>query len=325
MGSLGEAMFFGVMFLIGSVSLAALLTSHIMYPREGAYEYGFGFRLVVLVMASLILIGGGGVVRAVLQVGTSAERRSVLARRAADIQFIGNALQSTRAYPNVPADANLTNSPGTRLAFRLPMGQSPAWRLLAAAVFCLVWNGIASVLVTLAVNSHLAGDPEWFLTFFAAPMIVVGIWSMYYFIQQMLIHTGIGPTVVEISNHPLFPGQCYDIVVSQAGRLKVRALEVQLICQEEATYHQGTDIRTEFHTTLCQRVLYRENFAIEPGMPFEQRASLRIPQDVMHSFQANYSGVHWKLVVHGDAESWPPFQRSFPIIVYPAIDGGKEI
>jgi hypothetical protein len=30
-------------------------------------------------------------------------------------------------------------------------------------------------------------------------------------------------------------------------------------------------------------------------------------------------------VVRGEAESWPPFERAFPVIVYPAHDGHETL
>jgi hypothetical protein len=37
----------------------------------------------------------------------------------------------------------------------------------------------------------------------------------------------------------------------------------------------------------------------------------------MHSFVSAHNSVNWKIVVNGEAEQWPPFVRSFPLIVYP--------
>jgi hypothetical protein len=37
----------------------------------------------------------------------------------------------------------------------------------------------------------------------------------------------------------------------------------------------------------------------------------------MHSFQTPHNGVRWKLVVQGQVEGWPEFERGFAIVVYP--------
>jgi hypothetical protein len=310
-------LFFGVLFLLGSFSLAYLVASSFIAATPQLYRPGFGYWLMVIVMGSFTLIGGSGVVYTVLQVGTSAERRSAMARRAADMELIRDAVPSDQEYPTIPGDANLTNSPGVRLAYRLPVTHSGPWVLFSAAAFFLVWNGIATVLVTIAINSHLAERPDWFLTAFIIPFLAIGVWATYYFVQQMLLHTGIGPTTVEISDHPLHFGDRCRLFLSQAGRLQMRSLELSLVCEEETTYRQGTDIRTERCRVFCESVFEEKDFKIEPSKAFERECELVVPCQVMHSFRAKHNAVHWMLVACGDAKSWPTFRRSFPLVVYP--------
>ncbi len=323
-GGLGEALFFGILFLLGAMSLAYLVVSRVVSSTPQLYQPGFGFWLMVLVMVSFTLIGGSGVILTVLQVGTSVERRSAMARRAEGIDLISEALPSQRAFPNVPRDANLTNSPGIRLAYRLPVTHSGPWILFAATAFFLVWNGITAVLAMVAAKSHVAERPDWFLTIVVLPFVVIGIWATYYFVQQMMLHTGMGPTTVEISDHPLVPGRTYQLFLSQAGRLRVRSLELFLVCEEETTFRQGTDIRTERCRVLCESILLREDFKIEPSKAFECECKLPVPKGVMHSFRAKHNAVHWMLLARGQAKSWPAFERSFPVVVYPT-DCPREI
>ncbi|NJO14086.1 MAG: hypothetical protein HC870_02780, partial [Rhizobiales bacterium] len=67
---------------------------------------------------------------------------------------------------------------------------------------------------------------------------------IYYCSKQFLIATGIGPTLVEISDYPFYPGRVYRLFLSQGGRLTINSLEVLLVCDEKATYQQGTNTRT---------------------------------------------------------------------------------
>ncbi len=319
LGSVGEALFFAALFVLGAISLAAVITSQ--FVREAPDELrfsGWALWLLILVLGSFLLIGGGGVIYTVLHVGASAERRSALVKRAGNIELLSATSFSPKDYPNVPRDTNQTDSPGITLAYRLPIAQSPLWKLIAAAVFSLVWNAISSVLLVVAIESHVLGNPEWFLTIFVVPFVTVGAWAIYYFVKQVAVHAGIGPTSVEVSDHPLRPGDRYSIFVSQAGRLSVKRLELLLVCEEEATYHQGTDLRTEVRRVHESRVFCREDFEINPGIPFEHECDLRMPENVMHSFQSHYNRVQWKLVVKGEADGWPTYERSFPVVVYPA-------
>ena len=92
-----------------------------------------------------------------------------------------------------------------------------------------------------------------------------------------------------------------------------------LVCDEEATYRQGTDTRTERRRVYEQVVFAASEFEIYPEMPYEHECDLEFPTDVMHSFQSDHNAVQWRLVVHGVVEKWSNYERVFPIVVYPAV------
>ena len=71
-GGLGEAVFFGALFLLGAVALAYLIASRFVAVPAGPYQPGFGFWLMVLAAASLAFFGGGSVIYTVLNLETSA-------------------------------------------------------------------------------------------------------------------------------------------------------------------------------------------------------------------------------------------------------------
>jgi hypothetical protein len=319
LGGLGEVLFSGALFVLGIASLTSVLAARV-FPlgQQAPLTPGFGFWVVVLMSASLVVIGGVGVIYSVLQVGTSRERRAAIGRRAEQMDLLHEAPDQREDFPTVPHDVNLTNSPGTTLAFRLPTTHNSAWRLAASTVFALLWNGIATILISLAATRLGAGHPDWLLSLAALVFAAVGIWAIYYFIQQMQSHTGIGPTLVEISAHPLYPGHSYQVFVSQPGRLAVSRLELAVVCEEEATYHQGTDVRTERQAIYEESLFVKEAFQIEPRAAFEHSCELQIPAGAMHSFQSTHSAVNWKLVVRMEAASWPRCERSFPIVVHPS-------
>ena len=279
--------------------------------------------LIFIVPASFILIGGGGLIYRVLHWGKSAERSAAMAQRAARRDPFELNGRSGPEFPHVPSGGDITNSPGTTLKFRLPIGTSPGWALFGTLVACVLWNGIVSVFVVIAVSSYVDGDPDWFLTLFIVPFLVVGIILIVVLVRQLLVTTGIGPTMVEISDHPLVPGGRYRFFVSQTGRLQVNVLMVSLVCEEEATYRQGTDTRTETRQVYRREVYRREGFEVHRGLPFETECELSVPAGAMHSFKADQNEIQWKLVVEGDIAGWPDFKRDFPVIIRPH-DGGSS-
>ncbi len=312
-GTVGEILFFAALFAAGAVALTALLTSELFKP-------GFGFWVMVLVVSSFMLLGSGGVLLTLFHAGASPERRSALVKRAAQIDLRAESGTRRPRLPNVPSDANFINSPGVKLRYRLPVAQSSSWRLVLAGVFCSIWNISAVLVVAVAINSFLTGRPEWFLTIFAIPFVVIGGWSVYDFVRQWMRYAGTGITALEISHHPLRPGRKYTVSLSQAGRIGFRSLAVHLVCEESATYRQGTDIRIERRRRFDRQLCRRTDIRIDPGMPFEYEFPLQLPEDAMHSFQSEHNAVDWMLVVHGQAEAWPPFERCFPLLVYPSDD-----
>ncbi|NLX97255.1 MAG: DUF3592 domain-containing protein [Rhodopirellula sp.] len=274
------------------------------------------------VPVSLILIGGGGLIYRLVSWGKSDERRSALVRKAASLapfEPAGGGLD----FPNVPNMYDIINSPGTTLRYRLPMTASPFWALAATLAACLFWNGIVGLFVVFAINGHVSGAPDWFLTVFLVPFALVGVGLIYYFVRQLLVTTGIGPTMVEVSDHPLRPGERYQIFLSQTGRLRVNSMEILLVCEEEATFRHGTDTRTETRRVFEQPLFRREGFEVHRGMPFENLCDFEIPPGAMHSFKSPHNEVNWNVLVRGDVANWPNYERSFPIIVYPG-EGGKS-
>jgi len=295
-------------------------------PRTAVLVRGYTWWiwLAFIVPLSFVAIGGGGLIYAIVHWGTSAERRAALARRAQQYAPFDEDPSSASQYPRVPNGSGITDSPGTRLRFRLPVARSPAWAVLGLLVAAVLWNGTVSVFAVVAVSGLLEGDPDWFLTLFTLPFALVGMGLIALLVRQLLVTTGIGPTLVEISDHPLRPGGRYALFLSQAGRLAMKSLRVLLVCEEEASYRQGTNSRRETCQVQRQVIFSREGFAVRSGMPFEVECDLPVPVGAMHSFKADHNEIQWKLVVEGEASGWPAFSRSFAVVVRPAASSTTE-
>lgn len=278
--------------------------------------------LVFLVPAAFVLVGGGGLIYTLVTWGKSAERRAATAAGVAHAKAPGANGRGRAEFPYVPLPVGVTDSPGTKLAFRLPAAAGSTWAVLMTLGAAVLWNGIVAALAVVAVGGHLRGEPDWLLTIFLVPFAVGGVALVVWFVRQFLAAAGIGPTLLEISEQPLVPGRRYRVFLSQAGKLKLRSLEMVLACDEEATYRHGTNARTESHRVFQQAVLCRKEFEVGRGEPFEADCELDVPAGAMHSFKADHNEISWRLVVRGTPDGWPPYERSFPVIVCPAADGG---
>ena len=273
---------------------------------------------VSLVWGAFVLTGAGGLLYTWLHWGKSAERRVALEQRVRRPELLMGNGRAQPEFPFVPDGGDITNSPGTHLKYRLPIGTSPGWLMFTALTIAIIWNGIVAVCGVWAINDFRTGQPGWHVSLlFTIPLAVVGIGLLAWFVRQLLVTTGIGPTQVEISDHPLVPGQTYRLFLSQPGRLSFNQLTVSLVCYEETTFHQGSNTRTENCEVFRQTLLSLEQFEVQPGSPLETDCEFTLPVTAMHSLKAANNAVTWKLVVEGHVAGWPDFTRAFPVILRP--------
>lgn len=269
-----------------------------------------------------ISLGVGGLGYVVFNWNKSHERRAALTQ-AARAEVFEEAHPGSSSFPYVPDDEPFSNSPGTTLAYRLPSA-GPRWSLLGFGLAAVIWNGLVVLASVFALQEALAHPTQvlaWLPVLFVGVMGGAGAWLVVQVARQLLVATGVGPTIVEVAEHPLAPGDEVELFVSQAGRMRLNTLEVRLVCEEEAVFRQGTNTRTAIETVFSQEVLSRQALQLHAEAPLEARGPLRIPDEAMHSFEAVHNRIRWKIVVVGDVAGWPNFQREFTVLVYPTRQG----
>jgi hypothetical protein len=314
-GTLGVAALDLALVLIGVAGLYWLL-AHVLWSQGEPHGW-LAWAAVVIPLAPI----GYGVTDLVVLVWRSlatTERRAAVAQMASDWELPGLGPEVSRpTLPAVPPIDSVVDSAGVRLAFRLPSDAASGQMSFALAAVCVVWNTLVIVFGVRVVQQHWTGPPNWLLTWMLVPLALAGGWTIYALVRQVLLTTGTGTTLLEVSEHPLYPGRSYEAFLSQTGRLQVRWFQVQLVCEERATYPQGTDTRTANATVYRAPVLNERKFEIPPGGAFEKHFNIAVPGAAMHSFSAPHNAVSWMLVVRGRMARWPEFERHFPLYVYP--------
>jgi hypothetical protein len=315
-GLLAEGALFAALLAVGAYGLYWLIAKVLLDEQA---VYGSWPWLVIVIPLGLIAYGTINLVLLLWQSTASAERRAAVAAKATGWELPGAQPKPLRpVLPTVPPVDAVTDSPGVRLAYRLPIDAASGWVSFTMAAVCLVWNTLVAIFVLQIVQQHLAGRPNWLLTWLMVPFVLAGLWTLLALGRQMLLAVAIGPTCVEVSGHPFFPGGTYRGFVSQSGRLHVRWLQVQLVCEEQAVYQQGTDTRRGTNRVYRQSLFSQRKFDITPHQIFQTEFDFNVPDSAMHSFVSPHNAVVWTLIVRGRMARWGDFERRFPVYIYPA-------
>ena len=333
-----EALFAAALLLSGVVLLVVLLTLATLAPSPNPKPVSpWIFWLQLFLSGSLIGIGMYWIARLLWQVRVSAERRGAITTRANELELLTELRQRREDLPTVPRD-QLVPQVGRVLSYRLVPSPRNVWGLVTSALFSVVLVALVTILILIVVSAFQSEttswmdlleqrfgpnqlgdipDRPWLAAALVVPIGLATCWSIFLFFRQLLKLTGIGPTSIEISGYPLMPGQTYDVFLSQSGRVRLKLLDVRLVCQEEATFNQGTDIRTERSIVFEKRLFRRRGISVRPREPFETEFVLQIPDRAMHSFKSQNNRVQWKIVVTGQAKNWPRLRRNFAVTVHP--------
>lgn len=228
-----------------------------------------------------------------------------------------SASEQIAIFPNVPSVQNIIDSPGVKMKYRLPLANSPIRSLGVILLLCVGWGVLCITFVSVAIGSFLDRRPDWILTGFILPFVLVWIALVLYFIHNVQLATSVSPTLLETNDAPLHLGQKTSALLIQMGGHYFFKLDVNLVCEEEAVFSYGTDIRSEKTVVYNSNLLSEKDFNIVPDEQFEKTFEFTIPLDKMHSFDSPHNRVSWRLEVRGEAEDLPPFTRSYVLVVNP--------
>ncbi len=324
-GRVSEVAYFGALTLLGVAALTLVIGWQLVSPETNVFSIGYGFWLLILVSVSFIGIGGLGFVYHLMTVAISDEHRAALVRG----NFANGpqtSAQAKRKFRYLPALTRYTDSPGVHLRYRLPELYPQTNRILFTGLLVMIWDAFVMVLATLVVAKFLLGNPGWFAIVIIIGFIYVAVQLTRRFMVELFYATRIGSTVVEIAQLPLRAGESVRMQVVQHGRMSIKKLEVALVCEERATYHFGTDVRTEAQEIQRIPLLNQGRVRIEDGDPLQLNCDLQVPVGAMHSFVSPHNAIAWKVVVEGDVSRWPSFCRNFPVVVYPReLEIEKEV
>jgi hypothetical protein len=314
-----EATVASVLILFGVALLVATLTANILSPvHTDFYSWILNYCLQPVLAIAMTAIGGLMVVKALWNVGSSAERRGAFVSRANQLELVNEIRRRRGDLPSVPSQ---NNGPvkGTHLNFRVLPSRQGLWGLATAGVLSLSFVVIVAVLLVTAYAKWSMGRTDWVAGLLVIPIFVATGWSFYRFVKQLLKTTSVGPTVVELQRYPVVPGVANRIFLSQSGRFRLKLLEVRLACIEEATFNQGTNTMTERLCVYSRRLFRKRGIALGSKNPFRTSFEFSLPAGAMHSFQTSSNRITWQIEIHLKTKGLPQVTKNFEIIVIPVL------
>ena len=200
-------------------------------------------------------------------------------------------------------------------ALELEAAASPTAKLMGMGCFALIWNGVVSVFVFgVILPSFRQEDPEWFLTLFMIPFVLIGLGTIGGVVYQFLATFNPRPRLRLAEGH-LTPGGDSSLSWEFSGQAsRLQSLTLELEGRESARYRRGTNTYTDHHVFFTNQLASEEG---RFGAIARGSTTLEIPRRTMPSFEATNNRIEWRIKVHGDIPFWPDVNDSFPITVYP--------
>jgi len=288
----------------------------INYPEQAIviWEGRIWGWFLLLLSFSLIILGIIGLPQSFRLLAVSKERQAAL------LTLPKDSAQRTSDWSTIPDIRSINESPGTHLAYRLPLGQRPIFPLAGQTLFATAWTIIALVIL---IQSFFDSSDNWLDyslgIFFRALFCAVGVVLFYGVVRQLWVTFLVAPTLLELSDHPLYPHRKYRILLHQDGILQFQSLAVDLVCEEIARFHQGTDTVTNRQDVFRQTVFSRSDFRTTPESPLHEEFFLQLPEGAMHSFRQKNNEVAWKLEFVAHLVGWSELRRDCPLVVRPSL------
>jgi len=188
------------------------------------------------------------------------------------------------------------------------------WFLL---VFTLGWHVVAGVFATMAIVNRLQGKPEWFLTIFSSGLVLLGALMVLGSVRKFFVALRVPAAVLELSAWPLAVGKTCKLHVTQGGQRPLKRLTLDATCEESTTFREGTTSRTETADIYAETLLDRDAGELAGAMPFVTELEWHIPAESMHSFQAKWNSVAWRLKIVGTFANGEKIESEFVVPVRP--------
>lgn len=185
----------------------------------------------------------------------------------------------------------------------------PGMRLLGHAVLAAIWNGITGTAIWAVLTQETGnhGCVIAFLSVFALIGALMLIGLPYQFLKLFNPRPAL---TLDRAGIPL--GGSATVSWSFTGAVRrIAKLKIVLEGREQASYRQGTNTKTDTALFASIPVVETEDpIAVHRG-----RATITLPTNTMHSFEAENNKILWVFKLHGDIPNWPDVEEEIPALV----------
>ena len=188
---------------------------------------------------------------------------------------------------------------------------SPLAKVVGAFFIAVFWNGITGVFVGFAVSSFLKGNPEWFLTIFITPFVLIGL----------LLLGLVGSTFLNLFNPRLrltvnsrsIPlGGTLDTSWAFSGSSsRIKRLKVVVEGRKQTTSGHGKNRRTTTNVFVTLPVID----TIDPYQISQGRGSVVIPDSHQPTEEFDNSEIIWMLKATGEIPWYPDIEDEYELAV----------
>jgi hypothetical protein len=289
--------------------------SEAVLSRDFSWEFLFG--IIPLVFA---VVGAVGIMYAF---GRRREQKADLAACTRTIEARPGAQIGRETPPiarGVMVGAEAKWLPGKALEYAAERGPvqlkpsaSPWGKVIGLLMFSLIWNGIVSVFLYQAIQGWISGRPEWFLTIFLIPFVLIGIGTIFGVFYALLATFNPRPTI-HVSSRAIPLGGAVEVAWLFEGNVhRLESLRIYLEGREEAQYRRGTSTYTDKETFAEIDIVSTSDMAtISRG-----EMVIAVPDTTMHSFEAPNNKIIWTLKLHGSIRRWPDVKADYEMVVLP--------
>ena len=198
---------------------------------------------------------------------------------------------------------------------------TPVKSFFGLLFFALFWNGLVSVFVTIAVKGWMKGSPEWFLSFFLIPFVLIGftVLILAFFAAMDMFsprpRLELNPSALRLGEEATASWQ---IPGARAYKqLSIYVEGIQKIRTESKNSKGENNIQTESETFMFFPLLQTD---IEQEMAAGSK-KFRIPANLMHTFSAPNHKICWQIVIDGKRRFRPALRCEYEINVRPRAKG----